>query len=212
MTFWLEVRESVTRYLPRFAYLRRREPIGDADSVFEYARTRAAFVCQKKLYGYIKTRVGTRFPKLMDDDIFVQSLNIAKLEIFAACMADMTCFCVSEATRDTNIGNERRADLARHCYRLGILDNDDGSCGGDAAERWLAAFEERLGRTVWQASGPAHFTESPKALVRWAPIADDLKKLDVEIVENSILNAWIEFRSEFVERLDRDALAASLAG
>lgn len=209
MTFWTEVGHTALRYLPRFSYLRRSNPIDSLDSVFDFASTRAAFVCQKKLYGYVKTRVGTRFPKLMDDEIFVRSLNIAKLEVFAACLADMTCFCVADSLVETGVGNDVMTRLAAECYERGIVANDDGSCGAGAAEKWRATFDDRLKRTVWHTNGPAHFIDSPKALVRWAPIAEELKKLDAEIVENSILNAWIEFRKEFADRVDRAAVASS---
>lgn len=216
MLFWRELSEAVKQYAPRFAYLRRYAPIDTPESVFEFARTRAAFVCQKKLYGYVKARIGTRFPKLMNDDIFVRSLNIAKLEIYAACLADMTCFCLAETLNDPGIDNAFKAEQARACYALGIAENDDGSCGPDAAARWRAGFDDRMAKTVWHTNGRAHFTESPKALLRWAPIADELKALDAEIVENSIANAWIEFRQEFTDRLDaaaaRTSFAARIAG
>ena len=210
MFFWGEISETVRHYLPRFAYFRRHQPISDFESVSEFARTRAAFVCQKKLYGYVKTRVGIRFPKMMDDELFVRSLNTAKMELYAACLADMTCFCISLALAGGPADPERKAELARGCFARGIEENDDGSCGADAPARWRQAFEERLKKTVWYENGPAHFSESPKALVRWAPIAENLKALDAEIVENSIANAWIEVRKEFADRLDRAAVMASL--
>ena len=50
--------------------------------------------------------------------------------------------------------------------------------------------------------------ESPAALVRWAPIADKLKKFDSEIVENSVKFAWRDIREQFNKRLDAAAVAA----
>ena len=78
----------------------------------------------------------------------------------------------------------------------------------------IAAFERRLAFWDWQdgPSGPDIFTESPAALVRWSPIAPELKKYDREIVENSIRYAWREVRVRLLARLDADAVAREVAG
>ena len=51
-------------------------------------------------------------------------------------------------------------------------------------------------------SDDAAFTESPAGLVRWAPVMDELKELDEEIVRNSIRFRWQEVRREFARHLD----------
>jgi len=65
------------------------------------------------------------------------------------------------------------------------------------------AFEARTRDIAW--SEPVDpfqvFVESPRSLTRWAPIADDLKKRDREIAENSVSFAWIEVRKEFHDLL-----------
>ena len=67
--------------------------------------------------------------------------------------------------------------------------------------------------TDWQhaARQPDNFTRSPQALVRWAPIADKLKKFDSEIVENSVKYAWRDIREQFNKRLDTAAVVADRA-
>jgi hypothetical protein len=57
---------------------------------------------------------------------------------------------------------------------------------------------------------PENFTRSPLALVRWAPIAPQLKRHDTEIVENSIKFTWLSVREDFRRRLDRDAIASDV--
>jgi hypothetical protein len=51
------------------------------------------------------------------------------------------------------------------------------------------------------------FSESPAALVRWAPIAPELKQFDQEIVENSIKFKWRDVRRDLGKRLDAAAVA-----
>lgn len=183
-------------------------PIDTVERVCHFARTRAALIAQKKLYGYLKERMGLQYPKVFGDDAFVQSLNIGKAHIYAACLADATCFCVAGATVEPIFDNAARERIARDCFRAGIDENAAGAAEADR-QAWIAAFDERLDRTVWQGTGEGarHFIESAPALVRWAPIADELKKHDREIVENSIRYAWVEVRGDYLERLDPQAVA-----
>ncbi|MEL0113257.1 MAG: hypothetical protein VW835_16125, partial [Rickettsiales bacterium] len=71
-------------------------------------------------------------------------------------------------------------------------------------------FWGRLSEIEWeeQARDRAIFTESPRALYRWAPIADELKKQDADIIGNSISFTWSEIRQRYLRRLDADAVAA----
>ena len=61
-------------------------------------------------------------------------------------------------------------------------------------------------------SGRESFGTSPAALVRWAPIAPELKRHDEEIVENSVRFAWQEVRADLDRRLDAEAIIGELHG
>jgi hypothetical protein len=50
--------------------------------------------------------------------------------------------------------------------------------------------------------------DSPSALVEWAPIADELKDYDVDIVKNSMRFKWKRIRDQFETLLDADAVLA----
>jgi hypothetical protein len=52
------------------------------------------------------------------------------------------------------------------------------------------------------------FVESPDALVQWAPIVDDLKQLDAEVVRNSVRFRWQEVRRDLRRDLRADAVLA----
>ncbi|MGE0847643.1 MAG: hypothetical protein AB7L41_15360 [Flavobacteriaceae bacterium] len=206
-----EIMDAVRGFWPLRSPLRRVEKIADSDALFRFVSTRSAFVSQHKLYGYLKTRMGLKFPHMFSDDEFVVSIDIAKLNVFAAALSDMTCFAISEAMPAGAFDDAQRNRVAADCFAAGIAENDDGSCGPEAAAQWRARFQERLARVHWAPAGAKWFVESPKALVRWAPIADELKRHDGEIVEGSIRHAWIEIRRQFLENLDRPALENSLA-
>jgi hypothetical protein len=209
-------RAFLPEFLARLSVRRDSGPIDSAEALCGFVSTRAAFIAQKMLYGYLKTRMGTRYPSMFEDDVFVASINIAKLHVFAACLSDLAVFAVSrglcEGGGPVDEGCCRALALA--CYRRGLADNQAQAAAVEAfsADEAVAAFERRLAFWDW-VDGPRGadiFGESPAALYRWAPIAPELKKYDKEIVENSVRFAWREIRSQFDRRLDAAALAAAV--
>ena len=208
-------RDFLPHFLARLKLRRESGRIGTADSLREFVSTRAAFIAQKTLYGYVKTRMGTRYPSMFEDDVFISSVNIAKMQVFAACLSDLAVFAVSRALVDAACDDAARRQLALACFREGLAQNEDPSVPPEAFDPGaaLAAFERRLAFWDWQDGprGPDIFAESPAALFRWAPISENLKQFDKEIVLNSIRYAWREVRVQLDRQLDAAALAATLA-
>ncbi|EKF18403.1 hypothetical protein [Nitratireductor pacificus] len=193
----------------RLRFRRERAPIDTVDALCGFVSTRAAFVAQKKLYGYLKARMGTRYPTMFEDDVFVGSINVAKLHVFAACLSDLSLHGVARVVAAGGLGREGGTALARHCFQAGLADNEAHLPEPGVTDAWRAAFEARLADVHWDnlAAGGDSFTESPKALFHWAPIAEKLKRYDQEIVENSIRFAFGEVTREFRQR----AVPASIA-
>ena len=191
-----------------FSFRRGTAPIDSLESLEHFVATRAAYVAQKTLYGYLKTRIGTRFPRVFDDEIFVKSINIAKFHVFAACLSALAVYATALALEGEAIADEIRKDTAFRCYRHGLDDNIDQMPEEFSAEESLDSFQDRLAVTDWGfgAKQRENFTRSPETLLKWAPIADHLKAEDAEIVENSIKFAWRDIREQFQKRLDRKAM------
>ncbi len=203
-------------FLARLTIRRDSGPIDCVDSLCAFVSTRAAFVAQKTLYGYLKTRMGTRYPSLFEDDVFVASINLAKMHVFVACLADLAVYAAAWSLRAEPVEDSLRRDLASHCFRKGLADNAAQAQGieGFSLEESEAEFQRRLSFQDWHSgpTGAAFFTASPAALYHWAPIAPKLKKDDKEIVENSIKYTWREVRSQFDKRIRGAILAADLNG
>ena len=189
-------------FLARFRVRSESEPIDSRERLFEFVATRAAFVAQKTLYGYLKTRIGTRYPTMFEDDIFVQSINIAKINVFTACLSDLTIYSVALALADTEDSTVKR-DTARACFEDGFERNSDGMPEDFDPTEALAAFESRMEDLDWTGTASSRdvFSTSPKALCDWAPIAPRHKKYDTEIIENSVILNWFEIRERFRKRL-----------
>ncbi|MBX3532315.1 MAG: hypothetical protein KF849_17050 [Rhizobiaceae bacterium] len=203
----------VGEFAARFRVTRETAPIDTVAEMRRFARTRAAFVGQKKLYEYLKTRIGTRYPTAFENEAFVASINIAKLHVCAGCLSDLTVHVVAKATAGSGLPHEIRAAEALSCFTEGV--SEMAASGADAGmiEAWREAFGKRLGDLHWENAAIGHdaFSVSPKALVRWAPIADELKRQDAEIVRNSVRFAWNEVIRDFRERGDLARLAAAIA-
>lgn len=202
-SFWREI-------VGRLSIRRDTSPIDSVTRLNEFVATRSAFVAQKTLYGYLKTRMGTRYPSMFEDDVFVESINIAKMHVYAACLSDLTIFAVAHATREQAVTDEERGDMAMTCYTLGLARNEEQAPPEFNAEEWTDKFAQRLEGTDWPfgALKRENFKQSPLNLVKWAPIAPQLKQYDTEIVENSIKFAWQEIRRQFQKGLDPEAIIA----
>jgi hypothetical protein len=189
-------------------------PIASVAALGHFVATRSAYLAQKTLYGYVKTRMGIRYPAMFEDKNIIASLNIAKLHVFAACLSDLTVFAVATALDRLAVGNDDRQAMARRCYAAGLREIIPDTPAEFSAQDYIGEFDHRLVETDWQrgARQPENFTRSPRALFRWAPIEDKLKNFDREIVENSVKFAWRDIREQFNKRLNAAAVAADWAG
>lgn len=184
-----------------------KAPIDTVAGLENFVATRAAYLAQKTLYGYVKTRMGTRYVAMFENESMRASLNIAKMQVFAACLSDLTIYAAARSLEGED--DAAHQALARHCYATGLENNAKNAPAQFSAADCMDEFERRLASVNWQAAGvPEIFSRSPQALMKWAPIADNLKKLDREIVENSVTFAWRDIREQFQKRIHATAVRA----
>ena len=193
----------------------RRRAVRDVAALRYFLDSRASHVAQTTLYGYLRTRAGTRYPVLFENDAYVVSINHAKWQMWLACLSDLSVFAGGLLARRAAAAPEVAGAVARRAAaeildRTGVPDD-----AGPLFVREAKAVRDRLGRCDWAAlaggeggpdSGEAVFTESPEALVRHAPIIAELMALDAEIVRNSVRFRWQEIRRELRATLDADAI------
>lgn len=197
----------------RLSVFKKAAPIRSSADFGEFLAGRAAFICQKTLYGYVKTRMGMQYPLMFDDQTFIDSLNIAKWNLYAACLSDLAIFMAAEVCRRDG-GTGEAAKIARYWYAAIVRDRFAGGDFTGDKDALIAAFDRRLALTDWNTAAEREgaFTESPPALIRWAPIEDKLKKLDEPLVINSIRFQWQRVRREFRDLFDREAFLADWRG
>lgn len=185
----------------------RLDRITDMAGLQSFLETRASFVAQTSLYGYLRTRAGQRYPELFEDHGFIASINVAKWQIWLACLSDLSVYAggllAQAPDAAPRVSATMLATVGQILDRTGIP-ADAGPEFATSAER----VKERLRQCDWLAIGDDHsaFTESPPALVKWAPIVEKLKALDEPIVLNSVRFRWQEVRRDLRRCLDSAAI------
>lgn len=187
---------------------RRLTPILDLADLRYFLETRASHVAQTSLYGYLRTRAGMRYPELFHDDAFVVSINIAKWQMWLACLSDLAVY-----TGGLIVGRATYAERPVAAAMRKLVDEilADTGVPADAGPDFAASAEavrERIAQCNWSrvTDDEGAFEESPEALVRWAPIVDELKEFDAPIVINSVRFRWQEVRRDLRETLNVEAL------
>ena len=77
--------------------------INSIDDLERFIQERAAHVTQTTLYGYLKTRIGTRYVSMIQDEKFAESTNIAKWNIYVSAILDLTFYTFSYLIDQKNL-------------------------------------------------------------------------------------------------------------
>ena len=173
--------------------------ISNLDELEDFIQSKSAWVTQVTLYGYLKTRMGTRYVLHFENDKFMASVNLAKWNIYAVALQDLTFFTFSYLK--TNL-NYQDIDKAKEIF-LKILDDETtNKMPLDIIEEAKKNFNERLQSINWNTYyNDLPFNPSALSLYKWAPIDDELKKLDRKIVLNSVILKCDIVKKEFNERI-----------
>ena len=71
-------------------------------------------------------------------------------------------------------------------------------------EKVILEFDKQLNKHDWTDADDSHehFSGSRSALLKWAPVVEEFKIQDEEIVSNSILFKWLRVCQEFEKQID----------
>ncbi len=173
--------------------------ISNLDELEDFIQSKSAWVTQVTLYGYLKTRMGTRYVLHFENDEFMASVNLAKWNIYAVAIQDLTFFTFSYLKNNSNY---QEVEKAKEIF-LKILDDETiNKMPLDIIEEAKKNFKERFENINWNTyCNDLPFNPSALSLYKWAPIADELKNLDRKIVLNSVILKWDIVKKEFNERI-----------
>ena len=175
----------------------------------EYISKNAAYVSQVTLYTYVKARAGTQYPKLFENADFLTSLRIARWHIYGAAVCDLTLFSAAQLFVHAGFSAEKSRDFAADILDDILLNYPQDDIDNSQFDAMCTRGKQRAAVADWEtiATGPAAFQSSSDAVFRWAPIADELKCDDEEIVRNSIHLRWIGVRRDLKDVFQHAAIA-----
>ena len=163
----------------------------------QFIQKKSAWVTQVTLYNYLKTRMGTKYVLHFDNDVFIDSINLAKWNIYIVSLQDLTFFTFSYIHNNFNLNDFEKS---KRIYETIIDEEIKNGMPQDIAAHGKKTFFERYEKIDWKkyySSLP--FNPSALALYKWAPIAEELKTLDRKIVLNSMILKWDNIKDEFIK-------------
>ena len=173
-----------------------KKKIKNLDHLEEFIQTKSAWVTQVTLYNYLKTRMGTRYVLHFENDVFMGSVNLAKWNIYSVSLQDLTFFTFSYLNVNFNF---QEISKAKEIFNKILDDEISNNMPLDIIETARKSFDERLEKINWnEYYQDLPFNPSALSLYNWAPIAEELKTLDRQIVLNSMILKWDIIKKDFV--------------
>ncbi len=174
-----------------------KKKIKNIKDLTEFIQKKSSWISQVTLYGYLKTRMGTKYVLHFDDEIFLSSINKAKWNIYSVALQDLTFYTLSYLNVFYNYNETSKAN---EIYEEIINKEITNGMPEEVVSKGKEKFKERLQKINWKEyykSWP--FNESALALYEWSPIAQELKALDRKIVLNSMILKWENIQEEFTK-------------
>ena len=168
--------------------------ISSKEDLKNFIQERSAHVTQTTLYGYIKTRIGSRYAMMFEDEVFLKSINLAKWNVYMAALSDCTFYVFSYLI---DLKNLKQNDASEIFTQI-IKDEKINGLDDKLFESTQLKFNQRLKEINWKTYHQDNpFKNSGLSLLKWSPIADNLKVFDKEIVLNSIKLKWNLVENDF---------------
>ena len=123
--------------------------------------------------------------------------RVSDLTVFVGQLASQASISQDEVTRMMS------ASLEKILQETGSPDE-----AGEDFQKSIDNINQRVSSNDWSTrrDDDSVFSQSPRALYYWSPIADELKERDEEIVRNSVRFRWIDVRRHTRRLLDVEAL------
>ena len=185
-------------------FLGQKKQIDDIESLRSFVSSRSSYMTQVSLYGYLKARAGTSYVSLIKDPIFSSSMKTARNHIFFACLTDLTLHVLKTIYNRKQQNFKNLDPLAHHFFTQTLAKAPLEVFESLKREEVILNFENHLRNHNWKYTDNHHdfFSGSRSALLKWAPVVEEFKILDEEIVSNSIHFKWLRVCQEFEKLVD----------
>ena len=117
------------------------------DDLEDFIQKKSAWVTQVTLYGYLKTRMGTKYVLHFDNEKFLGSINKAKWNIYYVALQDMIFYSLSYLNITINF---QEGGHAKNIYNS-ILEREKlNGMPEEVIEKARKLFEERYHNIDWK--------------------------------------------------------------
>ena len=190
--------------LPLINFLAQKNRIDEIESLRSFVLSRSSYMAQVSLYGYLKARTGTRYVSLIKDPLFASSMKTARNRIFFACLMDLTLHVLKTIQVRKQQNFQNLDPLSRQFFIQTLAKAPEEVFESLEREKVILEFEKQLSRHNWSGTDDSHesFSGSRSALLKWAPVVEEFKIQDEEIVSNSIHFKWLRVCQEFEKLTD----------
>ena len=196
----LDILKTVREYVfPLKKITNKFKSMDSKEDLQIFVQERSAHVTQTTLYGYLKTRIGTRYQLMLDDEKYSQSVNIAKWNIYIAALSDLTLYVFSYLITQKNLKENNAEEIFINIINSELKNGLDEELFNNAKKEFISRLKE-INWNKFYIDNP--FKKSGLALFHWSPIADELKSLDRKIVLNSMILKWDVVKQEFEKLIE----------
>ncbi|WP_373502275.1 hypothetical protein [Aestuariivirga sp.] len=188
--------------------------IRDAAGLRQFMESRSAYLVQKSITEYIQARANVLFSTLMREKLFIEGYERARWLSYPAAIS-MVAEMVEGTLREQAGTAPGQLDAALCRIVEAILGQYAGPSG--QGEKFWQDAAERVARDLAQAAlaAPKQVHAIPYSRAREIfealPVAEQIRKHDFAMFQNTIRFHLTEITSEFDERVEAAALAESLA-
>jgi hemerythrin-like domain-containing protein len=130
----------------------------------------------------------------------LESIEIARSHLYASCVADLAFYVINEHCLNDIQGETIQFILSNLVNEVFSFAKDDENIF-KAFDEMKKQCEEQIKALKSDAIDHKLFKMSSDTFYRWAPMAEEFKTEDEEIMRNSIHFRWIEVRREVRERI-----------
>ena len=196
----LKLSYLIDYFSPILKYFKPKKKLNNYQDLKNFIKEKSAWVSQVTLYGYLKTRMGAKYVLMFEDEIFLESINKAKWNIYATSLQDLIFYSISYLK---NINNLHDVEKAKEIYYEILNEEKKNQIPQDVFDRASKEFDLRFQNIDWiKYYTDLPFNNSAIALYEWSPIADELKTLDKKIVLNSMILKWDNIEKEFKDLIN----------
>jgi hypothetical protein len=131
-------------------------------------------------------------------------MKTARNQIFFACLMDLTLHVLKTIYARKKQNFQNLDQFARQFFIQTLAKAPEEVFESLKREEVILEFEKRLSRNKWSSTDDSHesFSGSRSALLKWAPVVEQFKIQDEEIVSNSIHFKWLRVCQEFEKLTD----------